>query len=148
MYSSFEKFSENARQTLSLAQTEAQTYNHNYIGTEHILVALTKQPQSTATKVLHNLNISPDNIQLGINHIMLDMPKNTQDKNIGLTDRAKKIVELAVNETSQTNKTYLGTEDFLIGILVDDETHSAQILKYLGATLATVRTETNNVLHM
>ena len=146
MASRFEKFSERARRVLSLAQEEAQRFNHNYIGTEHILLGLVRENEGTAAKVLGGLGIELNKILSAVEFI-IGKGDTAASGEIGLTPRAKKVIELAVDEARRLNHHYIGTEHLLIGLMREGEGVAAGVLESLGVTLDKVRGETNSVLN-
>ena len=145
MSSRFEKFSERARRVLSLAQEEAQRFNHNYIGTEHILLGLVRETEGVAARVLSSLSVDLSKVRSAVEFIIGRGEKPAQGE-IGLTPRAKKVVELAVDEARRMNHTYIGTEHLLIGLLREGEGVAAGVLESLGVTLDKVRAETHRIL--
>jgi len=145
MASRFEKFSERARRVLSLAQEEAQRFNHNYIGTEHILLGLVRETEGVAARVLSSLSVDLSKVRSAVEFIIGRGEKPAQGE-IGLTPRAKKVVELAVDEARRMNHTYIGTEHLLIGLLREGEGVAAGVLESLGVTLDKVRAETHRIL--
>tara|TARA_B100001971_G_scaffold81453_1_gene75200 strand:- start:10883 stop:13402 length:2520 start_codon:yes stop_codon:yes gene_type:complete len=145
MGSRFEKFSERARRVLSLAQEEAQRSNHNYIGTEHILLGLVRETEGVAARVLSSLSVDLSKVRSAVEFIIGRGEKPAQGE-IGLTPRAKKVVELAVDEARRMNHTYIGTEHLLIGLLREGEGVAAGVLESLGVTLDKVRAETHRIL--
>ena len=145
MGSRFEKFSERARRVLSLAQEEAQRFNHNYIGTEHILLGLVRETEGVAARVLSGLGVDLSKVRSAVEFIIGRGEKPTQGE-IGLTPRAKKVVELAVDEARRMNHTYIGTEHLLIGLLREGEGVAAGVLESLGVSLEKVRAETHRIL--
>ncbi len=145
MGSRFEKFSERARRVLSLAQEEAQRFNHNYIGTEHILLGLVRETEGVAARVLSSLAVDLSKVRSAVEFIIGRGEKPAQGE-IGLTPRAKKVVELAVDEARRMNHTYIGTEHLLIGLLREGEGVAAGVLESLGVTLDKVRAETHRIL--
>ena len=145
MASRFEKFSERARRVLSLAQEEAQRFNHNYIGTEHILLGLVRENEGTAAKVLGGLSIELNKIRSAVEFI-IGKGDTAASGEIGLTPRAKKVIELAVDEARRLNHHYIGTEHLLIGLMREGEGVAAGVLESLGVTLDKVRGETNSCL--
>ncbi len=145
MGSRFEKFSERARRVLSLAQEEAQRFNHNYIGTEHILLGLVRETEGVAARVLANLGVDLSKVRSAVEFIIGRGERPAQGE-IGLTPRAKKVVELAVDEARRMNHTYIGTEHLLIGLLREGEGVAAGVLESLGVTLDKVRSETHRIL--
>ena len=145
MGSRFEKFSERARRVLSLAQEEAQRFNHNYIGTEHILLGLVRESEGVAARVLSSLTVDLSKVRSAVEFIIGRGEKPPQGE-IGLTPRAKKVVELAVDEARRMNHTYIGTEHLLIGLMREGEGVAAGVLESLGVTLDKVRAETHRIL--
>ena len=141
MASRFEKFSERARRVLSLAQEEAQRFNHNYIGTEHILLGLVRETDGTAAKVLASLAIELSKVRSAVEFI-IGKGETASSGEIGLTPRAKKVIELAVDEARRLNHHYIGTEHLLIGLMREGEGVAAGVLESLGVTLDKVRGET------
>ena len=146
MASRFEKFSERARRVLSLAQEEAQRFNHNYIGTEHILLGLVREADGTAAKVLASLAIELSKVRSAVEFI-IGKGETASSGEIGLTPRAKKVIELAVDEARRLNHHYIGTEHLLIGLMREGEGVAAGVLESLGVTLDKVRGETSSVLN-
>ena len=145
MSSRFEKFSERARRVLTLAQNEAQRFNHNYIGTEHILLGLVGETEGVVARVLNNLGIDLEKIRAAVEFIIGRGEKAVTGE-IGLTPRAKKVIELAVDEARRANHSYIGTEHLLAGLLREGEGVASGVLESLGVTLDKVRTETQRVL--
>ena len=145
MASRFEKFSERARKVLSLAQEEAQRFTHNYIGTEHILLGLVRETEGVAARVLHNLGVELTKVRSAVEFIIGKGEKSVPGE-IGLTPRAKRVIELAVDEARRLNHSYIGTEHLLIGLLREGEGVAAGVLESLGVTLEKVRNETNRIL--
>ena len=145
MGSRFEKFSARARRVLSLAQEEAQRFNHNYIGTEHILLGLVRETDGVAARVLSNLGVDLNKVRSAVEFIIGRGDRPAQGE-IGLTPRAKKVVELAVDEARRMSHTYIGTEHLLIGLLREGEGVAAGVLESLGVTLDKIRSETHRIL--
>ncbi len=145
MASRFEKFSERARRVLSLAQEEAQRFNHNYIGTEHILLGLVRETDGVAAKVLANLGLELNKVRSAVEFI-IGKGERTTPGEIGLTPRAKKVIELAVDEARRLNHHYIGTEHLLIGLMREGEGVAAGVLESMGANLDKVRGETSRIL--
>ena len=134
MASRFEKFSERARRVLSLSQEEAQRFNHNYIGSEHILLGLVRETDGVAAQVLGNLGLDLSRVRSAVEYLIGKEESNPQ-QDIGLTPRAKKLIELAVDEARRLNHTYIGTEHLLIGLMRDGEGVAAGILESLGVDI-------------
>ena len=146
MASRFEKFSERARRVLSLAQEEAQRFNHNYIGTEHILLGLVRETDGVAARVLSSLNVELSKVRSAVEFI-IGRGERPSPGDIGLTPRAKKVIELAVDEARRLSHHYIGTEHLLIGIMREGEGVAAGVLESLGVSLDKVRTETTRILN-
>ena len=108
MSSRFEKFSERARRVLSLAQEEAQRFNHNYIGTEHILLGLVRETDGVAARVLSSLNVELSKVRSAVEFI-IGRGERPSPGDIGLTPRAKKVIDLAVAEARRLRPLYIGT---------------------------------------
>ena len=145
MASRFEKFSERARRVLALAQEEATQFNHNYIGTEHILLGLIRESEGVAAKVLVNLKADTQKIRSAVEFIIGKGDKPTTGE-IGLTPRAKKVIELAVDEARKQSHHYIGTEHLLIGLMREGDGIGANVLESLELSLDVIRDETQNVL--
>ena len=145
MASRFEKFSERARRVLSLAQEEAQRFNHNYIGTEHILLGLVRETDGVAAKVLSNLGVELNKVRSAVEFI-IGRGERTTPGEIGLTPRAKKVIELAVDEARRLSHHYIGTEHLLIGLMREGEGVASGVLESLGVNLDKVRGETSRIL--
>ena len=145
MASRFEKFSEKARRVLSLAQEEAQRFNHTYIGTEHVLLGLVRESDGVAAKVLTNLGVELPKVRSAVEFI-IGRGERASTGEIGLTPRAKKVIELAVDEARRLNHNYIGTEHLLIGLMREGEGVPAGVLESLGVTLDKIRAETSRIL--
>ena len=146
MASRFEKFSERARRVLSLAQEEAQRFNHNYIGTEHILLGLVRETDGVAARVLNSLNVELPKVRSAVEFI-IGRGERPSPGDMGLTPRAKKVIELAVDEARRLSHHYIGTEHILIGIMREGEGVAAGVLESLGVTLDKSRAETTRILN-
>ena len=145
MNGQFEKFTERARKVLSLAQDEAQRFNHNYIGTEHLLLGLVREGDGVAAKVLANLGVELQKVRSAVEFIIGRGDRIVLGE-IGLTPRAKKVIELAVDEARRLNHHYIGTEHLLLGLVREGEGIAAGVLESLGVNLEKVRVETIRVL--
>ena len=145
MSSRFEKFSERARRVLSLAQEEAQRFNHNYIGTEHVLLGLVRETDGVAARVLSSLGVELSKVRSAVEFI-IGRGERPAPGDIGLTPRAKKVIELAVDEARRLNHHYIGTEHLLIGLMREGEGVAAGVLESLGVSLEKVRAETTRIL--
>ncbi len=146
MNDKFEKFTERARKVLSLAQDEAQRFNHNYIGTEHLLLGLVREGDGVAAKVLANLGVELNKVRSAVEFIIGRGDRIVLGE-IGLTPRAKKVIELAVDEARRLNHHYIGTEHLLLGLVREGEGIAAGVLESLGVNLEKVRTQTIQVLN-
>jgi ATP-dependent Clp protease ATP-binding subunit ClpC len=141
----FDKFTERARRVLTLAQEEAQRFNHNYIGTEHLLLGLVREGDGVAAKVLNNLGVELSKVRSAVEFIIGRGEKQISGE-IGLTPRAKKVIELAVEEARRLNHSYIGTEHLLLGLVREGEGIAFGVLESLGVSLDRVRTETARIL--
>src|SRR5690242_5310817 len=141
----FDKFTERARKVLSLAQEEAQRFQHNYIGTEHLLLGLVREGEGVAAKVLANLGVELNKVRSAVEFIIGRGDRIVLGE-IGLTPRAKKVIELAVDEARRLNHHYIGTEHLLLGLVREGEGIAAGVLESLGVNLEKVRTQTIQVL--
>ena len=145
MSSRFEKFSERARHVLTIAQEEARQMNHSYIGTEHILLGLAREEEGVAAKVLTNLGVSLNKVRSAVEFIS-GRGERPSTSDTGLTPRAKRVIELAIDEARQLGHNYIGTEHLLLGLLREGEGVAAGVLESLGVTLERARSETAQVL--
>ena len=141
----FDKFTERARRVLTLAQEEAQRFNHNYIGTEHLLLGLVREGDGVAAKVLANLGVELTKVRSAVEFI-IGRGDRAITGDIGLTPRAKKVIELAVDEARRLNHHYIGTEHVLLGLVREGEGIAASVLESLGVNLERVRAETTRIL--
>ncbi len=141
----FDKFTERARRVLTLAQEEAQRFNHNYIGTEHLLLGLVREGDGVAAKVLANLGVELSKVRSAVEFI-IGRGERTSPAEIGLTPRAKKVIELAVDEARRLSHHYIGTEHLLLGLVREGEGIAASVLESLGVNLERVRAETTRIL--
>ena len=141
----FDKFTERARKVLSLAQEEAQRFQHNYIGTEHLLLGLVREPGGIAAHVLHNLGVELNKVRSAIEFIIGRGDRIVLGE-IGLTPRAKKVIELAWDEAGLLNHSYIGTEHLLLGLIREREGIAAGVLDSMGVELEQVRQETIRLL--
>ncbi len=141
----FDKFTERARKVLTLAQEEATRFNHNYIGTEHLLLGLVREGEGVAAKVLGNLGVELNRVRSAVEFIIGRGDRMIVGE-IGLTPRAKKVIELAVDEARRLGHHYIGTEHLLLGLVREGEGIAAGVLESLGVNLEKVRTQTIQVL--
>jgi len=145
MASRFEKFSERARRSLTRAQEEAQHFGHNYIDTEHILLGLVAEEEGVASKVLNNLGVSASKIRAAVEFV-IGRGERASIGEVGLTPRAKRVIELAVDEARRLNHNYIGTEHLLLGLLREREGAAVGVLESFGITLERVQTEIDTLL--
>jgi ATP-dependent Clp protease ATP-binding subunit ClpC len=138
MTSRFEKFSERARRVLTSAQEEAQNLNHGYIGTEHILLGLIREEEGVAAKVLNNLGVGLGKIRSAVEYIVKRGERTTTGE-IGLTPRAKRVIELAIDEARRLGHSYIGTEHLLLGLLHEGEGIAAGVLESFNITIEQAR---------
>src|SRR5438046_1363248 len=141
----FDKFTERAKKVLVLAQEEAQRFNHNYIGTEHLLLGLVREGEGIAAKVLSNLGVELNKVRSAVEFI-IGRGDRMVIGDISLTPRAKKVIELAVEEARRLNHNYIGTEHLLLGLVREGEGIAAGVLESLGVNLEKVRTQVILVL--
>ena len=134
----FERFTDRARRVVVLAQEEARMLNHNYIGTEHILLGLVRERDGVAAKALDSLNIRLDAVRREVEEI-IGQGQAVPRGHIPFTPRAKKVLELSLREALQLGHNYIGTEHILLGLIREGEGVAAQVLQKLGADLIRVR---------
>ena len=142
----FDKFTDRARKVLSLAQEEAQRFQHNYIGTEHLLLGLIGEGGGIAAKVLTSLGVDLEKVRKAVEDIIGRGDRIVLGE-IGLTPRAKKVIELAVDEARLLNHRYIGTEHLLLGLLREGNGIGAGVLESFGLSLQEVRAKTIQVLN-
>jgi Clp amino terminal domain, pathogenicity island component len=134
----FERFTDRARRVVPLAQEEARMLNHNYIGTEHILLGLLREGEGVAAKALESLGISLDAVRQQVEEI-IGQGQQAPSGPIPFTPRAKKVLELSLREALQLGQNYIGTEHILLGLIREGDGVAAQVLIRLGADLNRVR---------
>jgi ATP-dependent Clp protease ATP-binding subunit ClpC len=142
----FNKFTERARKVLHLAQEEAQRLHHNYIGTEHLLLGLVREGEGVAAKVLTSFGVDLEQVRKAVEDIIGRGDRIVLGE-IGFTPRAKKVIELAVDEARRLNHHYIGTEHLLLGLLREGEGIGAGVLESFGLNLPEVRAKTIEVLN-
>jgi ATP-dependent Clp protease ATP-binding subunit ClpC len=142
----FERFTDRARQVVVLAQQEARRLDHNYIGTEHILLGLYREGEGVAAKALESLGISLDAVRQQVEEI-IGRGQQAPSGHIPFTPRAKKVLELSLRESLQLGHDYIGTEHILLGLVREGGGVAAQILVKLGADLNRVRQQVIQLLH-
>jgi len=142
----FDKFTERARKALHLAQEEARRLQHNYIGTEHLLLGLIREGDGVAAKVLSSLGVELNKARSSVESIIGRGDRVVLGE-IGLTPRAKKVIELAVDEARLLHHHYIGTEHLLLGLVREGHGIAGGVLDSLGVSLEKVRTQTMIVLN-
>ncbi len=142
----YERFTDRARKVMQLANQEAQRFNHEYIGTEHILLGLIKEGSGVAANVLKNLDVDLRKIRLEVEKLVQSGPDMVTMGKLPQTPRAKKVIEYSMEEARILNHNYVGTEHILLGLLREQEGVAAQVLMNLGLKLEEVREEVLNLL--
>jgi ATP-dependent Clp protease ATP-binding subunit ClpC len=141
----FERFTDRARRVVVLAQEEARMLNHNYIGTEHLLLGLINQGEGKAARALDSLGISLEAVRREVKDVVSE-GEAAPTGHIPITPRGKKVLELALREALQLGHHYIGTEHILLGLIREGEGVAAQVLQKLGADLDRVRQAVLQVL--
>jgi ATP-dependent Clp protease ATP-binding subunit ClpA len=141
----FERFTDRARRVVVLAQEEARLLNHNYIGTEHILLGLIHEGEGVAATSLESLGLSLEAVRGQVEEI-IGQGQSAPTGHIPFTPRAKKVLELSLREAKQLGHNYIGTEHILLGLVREGEGVAAQVLVELGADLSWVRQQVIQVL--
>src|SRR5579875_1770729 len=142
----FERFTDRARKVLALANQEAQRFNHEYIGTEHILLGLVKEGSGVGATVLKNLDIDLRKVRLEVEKLVKSGPDMVTMGKLPQTPRAKKVIEYAIEEARNLSHNYVGTEHLLLGLLREHDGVAAQVLMNLNLKLEEVREEVLNLL--
>jgi len=142
----FERFTDRARRVVVLAQEEARMLDHNYIGTEHILLGLIHEGEGVAAKALDSMGIGLDAVRQQVEEI-IGRGQNAPPGHIPFTPRAKKVLELSLREALQLGHTYIGTEHILLGLIREGDGVAAQVLVRLGADLHRTRQQVILLLH-
>ncbi len=142
----FNRFTERARKIILLAKEEAKRFNHDYIGTEHILLGLIREGEGVAAAVLASLGLGPDKIRFEIEKLVQPGPAAIVSGDIPFTPKAKKVIELAMDEARNLGHNYIGTEHLLLGLIREGEGIASQVLVNLGLDLDKVRMEVMNLL--
>src|SRR3954452_20130826 len=144
----YERFTDRARKVMQLANQEAQRFNHEYVGTEHVLLGLVSEGAGVAANVLKNLNVDLRKVRSEVEKMAQHGP-DLEDRLTGRlpqTPYAKKAIEYAIEEARALNHNYVGTEHLLLGLLREEEGVAAQVLMNLGLKLEDVREEVLNLL--
>jgi len=142
----FERFTDRARKVMALANQEAQRFNHEYIGTEHILLGLVKEGSGVGANVLKNLDVDLRRVRMEVEKLVKSGPDMVTMGKLPQTPRAKKVIEYAIEEARNLNHNYVGTEHLLLGLLREQDGVAAQVLINLGLRLEDVREEVLNLL--
>ncbi len=142
----YERFTDRARKVMQLANQEAQRFNHEYVGTEHVLLGLVKEGSGVAANVLKNLDVDLRKIRVEVEKIVQAGPDMVTMGKLPQTPRAKKVIEYAIEEARNLNHNYVGTEHLLLGLLREQEGVAAQVLMNLNLKLEEVREEVLNLL--
>ena len=142
----FERFTDGSRRVVVLAQDEARMLNHNYVGTEHILLGLIHEGEGVAARTLESLGISLDVVRQQVEEI-IGRGQQAPSVHIPFTPRAKEVLELSLSESLQLGHGYIGTEHILLGLLREGDGVAAQVLVRLGADLKRVREQVIQMLH-
>src|SRR5579859_2510545 len=144
--SMFERFTDRARRVVVHAQEEARRLQHNYIGTEHLLLGLLSEPEGLAAQALNRLDIDLDAVRQKVEQI-IGRGKQSLSGHIPFTPRAKKVLELSLREAVQLGHNYIGTEHILLGLIREGDGVAAQVLVQLGCELNRVRQQVIVLLH-
>ena len=148
MADTLDRFTRGARQSLTLAQEEAQRLHHNYIGTEHLLVGLIRVDKSGASKILRGLGVTTRRVQELVEQTVgYGNRTETTGEKLGLTRRTKRVIELAVNEARKMGHHYIDTAHLLLGLVQQDDGMAVEILRRLGVSAEVIRRETNKTIH-
>jgi ATP-dependent Clp protease ATP-binding subunit ClpC len=142
----FERFTDRARKVMALANQEAQRFNHEYIGTEHILLGLVKEGSGVGANVLKNLGVDLRRVRMEVEKLVKSGPDMVTMGKLPQTPRAKRVIEYAIEEARNLNHNYVGTEHLLLGLLREQDGVAAQVLMNLGLKLEEVREEVLNLL--
>ena len=136
----FERFTERARRVIILAQAEAKRLNHSEVGTEHILLGIIREGEDVASKVLESLNINPERVRVEIESA-IGRGERTPYEEVAFTPRARKVLELALDEARRLGHNSIGTEHLLLGLIREGEGVAARVLEAMGADLERVRAQ-------
>ena len=141
-----DRFTERARRVLMLAQEEAKRLNHNYIGTEHLLLGLVQEQTGVAARVLRDLGVNPYQVRRIVEDTVGRGQRSSVGNATGLTPRTKRVIELAVDEARRMGHHYIGTEHLLLGLIREGDGLAVNVLKDLGINLDAVRTQTTRAI--
>lgn len=142
----FNRFTERARKVILLAKEEAKRFNHDYIGTEHVLLGLVREGEGVAAAVLASFGLSPDKVRIEVEKLVQPGPTTVVSGDLPFTPKAKKVIELAMEEARSLGHNYIGTEHLLLGLIREGEGVASQVLVNLGLELEKVREEVMNLL--
>jgi ATP-dependent Clp protease ATP-binding subunit ClpC len=142
----FEKFTDRARKVLALANQEARRFNHHYIGTEHILLALVREGRGVGANVLKYLDVDLRRVRLEVEKLITATPKPASEGDLPQTPRVKTVIQHAIEESGNLNHNYVGTEHLLLGLLREGEGVAGQVLMNLGISFENARQELINLL--
>src|SRR5688500_1161005 len=142
----FDRFTDRAKKVMNLARQEAQRFNHEYLGTEHILLGLVQEGSGVAANVLKNMAIDLNKIRAEVEKIVKNGPTMVTMGQLPFTPRAKKVLELSLEEASNLGHTYIGTEHLLLGLIRESEGIAAQVLRNLKVKVEDVREEVLELL--
>jgi ATP-dependent Clp protease ATP-binding subunit ClpA len=135
----FDRFNDRAKRVLALAQDEAIRFNHNYIGTEHLLLGLVREGEGVAARALDSLGVELSKVRVSVEFMIGRGDSTSTPSEITLSPRTKKIIELAIDEARRMGHSHVGTEHLLLGIVREGEGVAARVLESLGVTLEKVR---------
>src|SRR5205814_4536276 len=136
----FDRFNDRAKRVLALAQDEAIRFNHNYIGTEHLLLGLVREGEGVAARVLDSLGVELSKVRTAVEFIIGRGDQTTSPSEITLSPRTKKVIELAIDESRRMGQPQLGPEHILLGLVREGEGIASGVIESLGVTLSAVRT--------
>jgi len=142
----FNRFTERARRVILLAKEEAKRFNHDYIGTEHLLLGLIREGEGVAAAVLMSLGLDPTKIRMEVEKLVQPGPSATVSGDIPFTPKAKKAIELSMEEARQLGHNYIGTEHLLLGLMKEGEGVASEVLTNLGLDAGRVRDEVMQIL--
>ena len=142
----FERFTDRARKVMALANQEAHRFNHEWVGTEHLLLGLVKEGTGVGANVLKNLDVDLQKLRMEVERIAKSGPEMSPMGRLPQTPRAKKVLEYAVEEARALNHNYVGSEHLLLGLLRESEAVAAQVLMNMGLKLEEVRDEVLDLL--
>ena len=142
----FERFTDRARKVMALANQEAQRYNHDYIGTEHMLLGIVKEGSGVGANVLKNLGVDLRKVRVEVEKVVKNGPEMVTMGKLPQTPRAKRVVDYAIEELRKLKHNYVGTEHLLLGLLREQDGVAAQVLMNLGLELKQLRAEALNLL--